>query len=85
MAASGRQDASDLHRLAFSKMANVLGADGARVLLDRHLPELGMDEVRTRDDLLRLSPVLTSLGGIEAAVGAMLGVAAVVRGAGPST
>jgi hypothetical protein len=75
---------SELHRLAFAKMANVLGEARARILLERHLGELGI-ELRTPQDLLRLSESLTQLGGIEAAVGAMLGVAAVLRGAGKSS
>ncbi len=76
--------ASELHGLAFTKMANVLGEERARILLERHLAELGI-ELRTPQDLLRLSESLTQMGGIEAAVGAMLGVAAVLRGAGKSS
>lgn len=73
----------DFHRLAFEKMAAVLGADRARQLLQRILEELGI-ELRTPQDLFRFSEALSRLGGFEGAVGAMLGVTAVMRGAGPS-
>jgi hypothetical protein len=79
-----RPDApSDFDRLAFEKMAAVLGADRARQLLRSILQELGI-ELRTPQDLFRFSEALSRLGGFEGAVGAMLGVTAVMRGAGPS-
>lgn len=72
--------ATELQRLAFAKMANVLGPERARTLLERQLEDLKL-ELRTPQDLMRLSEAMTQLGGIEGAVGAMLGVAAVLRGA----
>ena len=71
--------ANELHRLALTKMERVLGRERARHLLTRILEERRM-ELRTNADLLRLSEALTALGGIEGAVGAMLGVTAVLRG-----
>lgn len=70
----------DLQRFALAKMANVLGPERAHQMLARLLSELQM-ELRTPQDLLRLSERMTTMGGFEGAVGAMLGVAAVLRGA----
>lgn len=74
-------ETSELQQLAFAKTERVLGRDRARALVERLLREHGI-ELRTADDLLVLSEAMTALGGMEAAVGAMLGVAAVLRGAG---
>ena len=74
----------DLRDLAFGTMARVLGHDRATVMLGRLLAELGI-ELRTADELLLLSQRMVRLGGFEGAVGAMLGVSAVVRGATPGT
>jgi len=70
-------------RLAFEKTARVLGPDRARSLLESLLAELRLD-LATPQDLLRLSERMSMLGGFEGAVGAMLGVTAVLRGASPS-
>lgn len=75
---------SELHRFALGKMTNVLGPERAQRLMDRLLEELGIT-LRTPQDLLALSEAMARLGGFEAAVGAMLGVAAVLRGASPAT
>ena len=72
----------ELREFAFTKIANVLGPDRARALLRRLVDDPG-HELRTPNDLLRLSERMAQLGGFEGAVGAMLGVAAVVRGATP--
>lgn len=70
----------DLYRFAFAKVARVLGPDRARQLLERLLAELRL-ELRTADDLLVLGQRMSQMGGFEGAVGAMLGVAAALRGA----
>lgn len=73
--------ASELREFAFEKMSRVLGRDRARQLLDELTAELGI-AVDTPEDLLALSERMTRLNGFERAVGAMLGVDAVLRGAG---
>lgn len=80
---SETQETGELHAFALAKMSRVLGPDRARQLLARLLAQLEL-ELRTPADLLRLSEAMTPLGGFEAAVGAMLGVAAVLRGAAPA-
>lgn len=75
---------SELYELAVQKAAAVLGMDRATRLIDRLLAELEL-ELQLPRDLLSLSQAMTKLGGFEGAVGAMLGVVAVMRGAGAST
>lgn len=73
---------TELHELAMHKAAAVLGPDRARRLIDRLLRELEIG-LESPMDLLVLSEAMTKLGGFEGAVGAMLGVVAVMRGASP--
>lgn len=70
---------SELRELALQKTAAVLGRERAERLIERLLQQHGL-ELRTVDDLLALSVAMTALGGFEGAVGAMLGVAAIMRG-----
>ena len=59
----------------------VLGPDrGTRVYAET-LADMKLEQLSTADELYAFSERLAVLGGIEAAVGALLGVAAVVRGA----
>ena len=73
----------DLRTYAFNRIANVLGPERAEQLLMRLVDAVG-ESLDSPQDLMRLSERMTQLGGFEAAVGAMLGVAAVMRGASPS-
>lgn len=73
---------TELHELALQKTAAVLGHDRAVRLIDRLLREHAI-ELRAPEDLLALSEVMTTLGGFEGAVGAMLGVQAIIRGGSP--
>lgn len=78
------QDASaELRQLALDKMTAVLGRQRAEQLYARILAEQGL-ELRTPQDLYAFSQVLSQRGGFEGALGAMLGVAAVIRGAAPT-
>ncbi len=74
----------ELQRFALAKMGKVLGPDRAERVLTRILEDLRIDVLRTPQDLLRASERMSALGGMEAAVGALLGLAAVVRGARPA-
>lgn len=74
---------TELHELALRKAAAVLGPDRASRLIARILCELEI-QLESARDLLVLSEAMTKLGGFEGAVGAMLGVVAVMRGASPS-
>jgi len=74
--------ASEIHQLALAKMSTVLGQDRALKLMERLLRELGI-ALQTPQDLFLLSERMSRLGGFEGALGAMLGVAAILRGATP--
>lgn len=72
---------SELDELARSKLVKVLGPErGARVF-ESTLAGLALPSIATPDHLYALSEKLVAMGGMEAAVGALLGVAAVIRGA----
>ena len=72
----------ELHGLALEKMSRVLGAQKAQQLMDRILAQLGL-EILTAQDLYVFANHLSQLGGFESAVGSMLGVTAILRGARP--
>lgn len=74
---------NELYDFALGKAARVLGPDRARRLIEGLLDELGI-ELRTPQDLIVLSERMSRLGGFEGAVGAMLGVAATLRGGTPA-
>lgn len=76
--------ATELQQLALQKMSAVLGHDHARTLMQRTMRALALERIRTPQELMRFSEALQEHGGFVAAVGAMLGVAAVLRGASPS-
>ncbi len=70
----------ELPELALSKMSNVLGDERAKELYQRIMSESGL-ALRSADELFAFGRELAKLGGFEAAVGAMLQVSAVMRGA----
>jgi hypothetical protein len=70
-----------LRDLALEKLTRVLGAERGRRVYDDVLAESGLAEVGTADELYAFSEFLSRRGGFEAAVGGLLGVAAVLRGA----
>ena len=82
MTGDATESPGELHAFTLAKMAKVLGDHHARRLLAELLREHDI-ELRSPADLLRLSEVMSKLPGFEGAVGAMLGVAAVMRGATP--
>lgn len=74
----------ELAAIARGKLARVLGeAQGHRVF-DETLAHMGIDGFRTADQLYAFGERLVLRGGIEAAVGRLVCVAAVVRGAAGS-
>lgn len=70
-----------LSELALDKLTRVLGDEKGRRVYGAVLLEAGLREIRTANDLYLFSERLSRHGGFEAAVGGMLGVAAVLRGA----
>lgn len=83
MPAAVKKPEEDLRQLALGTMERVLGREPAARILARLLDELGV-QLRSADELMVLSQRMVRLGGFEGAVGAMLGVSAVMRGATPA-
>ena len=77
--ASGASEA--LETLAREKMSRVLGATRAAQLYAQVMTEVRLSELRDADDLLQFAQALTSHGGFEGSVGALLSVQATIRGA----
>jgi len=71
---------SEFEQLAYEKLATVLGPYKARVLLEQICAELSL-ELHSAQDLFDFSQSLAKRRGFEGAVGAMLGVTAILRGA----
>lgn len=72
---------SAIAQLTRDKLVKVLGADKAERVAREVLDEIGLPELATADDLLRFARALEKRGGFESALGAMLSVQAVLRGA----
>jgi hypothetical protein len=70
-----------LQDLAVQRLCRIFGTEQGRRIFDQTLQVMGRAALQSADDLYAFSQVLVSRGGMEAAVGAMLGVAAVLRGA----
>lgn len=72
---------SEYGRLALEKMARVLGHSRASQLFDEIRTEIGLSAIESPDDLLAFARALSGRGAFEGAVGAMLSVQAVMKGA----
>lgn len=66
---------------ALAKLVRVLGEPLGLRAFEAALAAAGLREIRSADDLYAFSEQLSRRGGYEAAVGGLLGVAAVLRGA----
>lgn len=67
--------------LARTKLSRVLGPERAAKVYAEVLAELALDDLRTADELYRFGERLSARRGFEAAVGSLLSVDAVLRGA----
>lgn len=72
---------SEFSTLALDKMGRVLGQARATQLFSEILGEIKLKEISSADDLLVFARALSGRGAFEGAVGAMLSVQAVMRGA----
>ncbi len=71
----------ELESLALGKLTRVLGEQRGRRLFEETLQQVGLAAVRTADHLYAIGAALSKRGGIEGAVGGLISVAAVMRGA----
>ena len=72
---------TDWDRLAQEKLGRVLGDNPARELLADGMRSLGINQLKSAQDLYRFAQVLRAGNPIVAACGASLGLTAVMRGA----
>lgn len=72
-------DDRSLHALALEKLTRVFGPRRGAELLGEVLAELGLDAVRSADDLARVGEALQRRTGFEATTGALLSVQATLR------
>lgn len=70
-----------LAALARDKLARVLGEGNGHRVFGETLAAMKLDDLRSADELYAFGEHLTARGGFEAAVGRLLSVAAVMRGA----
>ena len=80
-AADATSEGPPLERFAFEKLTRVLGATHGRGVFDETLAAAGLTAIRTPDDLYAFGARLSKRSGFEAAIGSLLTVAAVLRGA----
>ena len=69
------------HQLALEKLSTIFGEAKANELIKLVLKEIHLTNIQTVDELFTFSQALEKYGPIEAAVGAMLGVKAILQGA----
>jgi hypothetical protein len=76
-----RASEPSLAQLALDKLTRVLGAVQAQRVFGQTLAAAQLADIRTPDELYTFGDQLSKHGGFEAAVGRLLTVAAVIRGA----
>jgi hypothetical protein len=81
MSGTTARDSAGLETLAREKMSRVLGASRAEQLYGQIMAEVQLEALGTPDDLMRFARALTTRGGFEGSVGALLCVQATIRGA----
>jgi hypothetical protein len=75
---------SELDELALGKLTRVLGESGGQRVFDETLADVGLTKIGSANDLYVFAGALTRRSGFEGAVGGLLSVAAVMRGASPA-
>ncbi len=74
-------DGAPFQELAQAKLVRVLGPAQAAQVYAETLAAAGLTAIASADDLYRFATHLSKRGGFAAAVGGLLSVAAVLRGA----
>jgi len=80
---SALPDGHDWNGLALEKLSKVLGDAKARETMESALQKSGLPALRSADDLYRFAQELTAMPGFARAIGGMLSLQAVMRGAQP--
>lgn len=72
---------SELEEIALTKLTRVLGQETGRRVFDETLAKAGIKAIQTPDELFVFAQMLSKSKGFEGAVGGLLSVTAVMRGA----
>jgi hypothetical protein len=73
---------SPFAEIALEKLTRVFGVEKGRAIYVAALAAAGLIDLRSADDLFAFAAELSRRGGMEGAVGGLLSVASVLRGAG---
>ncbi len=63
------------------RIERVLGKEGAAALIATSCTELGIEQLKTSDDVARLGDLLIASGGLHEAIGRAIKVKAILSGA----
>jgi hypothetical protein len=77
--------AGDWDELARSKLVRVLGVSEGELVFEQTLRKLRVQRLHSANDVYRFAQVLKEQAPVVAAVGAMLALSAVIKGASPRT
>jgi hypothetical protein len=80
---SSLAEVTDWNGLALEKLSKVLGESKARETMESALQKTGLPTLRSADDLYHFAQELTAMPGFARAIGGMLSLQAVMRGAHP--
>ena len=75
---------TDWDDLARTKLVRVLGASEGEAVFTRTLTKLGKRQLRLADDVYQFAQILQADTPVIAAIGSMLALSAVIRGADPA-
>lgn len=75
---------TDWNAVAVEKLTRILGAETGRSTMTRALQLSGLQSLQSADDLYRFAQELTAMSGFARAVGGMLSLEAILRGARPA-
>ena len=75
---------TDWDDLARTKLARVLGPSEGEVVFARTISKLGKHRLRTADEVYQFAQILKLETPVIAAIGSMLALSAVIRGADPA-
>ena len=75
---------TDWDDLARTKLARVLGPSEGEAVFARTMGKLGKHRLRTADEVYQFAQLLKQENPVIAAIGSMLALSAVIRGADPA-
>jgi hypothetical protein len=76
--------ATDWDDLARTKLARVLGVSEGEAVFTRTMSKLGKHRLRNADEVYQFAQILKQETAVIAAIGSMLALSAVIRGADPA-